>query len=133
MCWLDEGWKPAKIDRPPTLGTDTKKPKTKNQKTHTQKKPNDPPPPHTHTHTQLPYLLPLLDARPYGRFLFLQYPPFARALAPLGPVNALYHAFPFSSFLAFLAVYQGVARNQSVGRFARFNAAQAVMLDILLM
>lgn len=58
---------------------------------------------HTHNaHTQLPYLLPLLDTLPYGRFIFLQFPYVARALAPLGPVNALYHAFPFAPFVIFL-------------------------------
>lgn len=82
---------------------------------------------------QLPYLLPLLDTLPYGRFIFLQYPYVARALAPLAPLNSLYHAFPFSTLVFFLVVYNGIVNNRNLGRFARFNAMQAVLLDILLM
>jgi hypothetical protein len=143
---------------------------------------------------QLPYLLPLLDTLPYGRYLFLQvstaaaaapsaaggpgqlaaprvaalagaaaatqlqprrrdrraaaqpprpraphppppaqFPFIARALAPLGPVNALYHLFPFAPFIIFLGVYSGIVNNQSLSRYIRYNAMQAVLLDILLM
>lgn len=80
----------------------------------------------------LPYLLPLLDTLPYGRYLFLQFPFIARALAPLGPVNALYHLFPFAPFIIFLGVYSGIVNNQSLSRYIRYNAMQAVLLDILL-
>ena len=81
----------------------------------------------------LPYLLPALDALRYGRFIFMQAPFVARALAPLAPLNALYRSFPFSGFIFFLAVYGGIANNQSLSRFTRYNAMQAVLLDILLM
>ncbi|KIY99384.1 hypothetical protein MNEG_8578 [Monoraphidium neglectum] len=80
----------------------------------------------------LPYLLPLLDTLPYGRFIFLQYPYVARALAPLAPLNALYHLFPFFPFIVFLGVYGGIVNNTSLSRYIRYNAAQAVLLDILL-
>ncbi|GBF98029.1 hypothetical protein Rsub_11140 [Raphidocelis subcapitata] len=79
----------------------------------------------------LPYLLPLLDTLPFGRYIFLQMPYVARALAPLGPLFTLYHALPFAPFLAFLAIYSGVVNNTSLPRFIRYNAAQAVVLDIL--
>lgn len=55
----------------------------------------------------LPYLLPLLDAIPFGKFIFLQYPFIARGMAPLAPLVALYSAIPFAPFIAFLAVYGG--------------------------
>jgi uncharacterized membrane protein len=86
----------------------------------------------TSTKKQLPYLLPLLDALPYGRFLMLQYPALAAGLAPLAPLNALYHGVPFGSFVVFLGVYAGLVNNQNLDRFVRVNAAQAVLLDILL-
>lgn len=74
----------------------------------------------------LPYLLPLLDALPYGeqllqvhslpaclnkssqltvnhafmlvtgRYIFLDYPYVARAMAPLGPLAMLYNGIPFA-------------------------------------
>jgi hypothetical protein len=37
------------------------------------------------------------------------------------------------SFLLFLAVYSGVANNASLSRFIRYNAMQAVLLDVLIM
>jgi len=62
-----------------------------------------------------------------------QFPYVARALAPLGPVNSLYHIFPFFPLIVFLAVYSGVANNPSLSRYVRINALQAILLDVLLM
>ncbi|WIA22582.1 hypothetical protein OEZ86_009568 [Tetradesmus obliquus] len=80
----------------------------------------------------LPYLLPLLDALPYGRYVFLQFPFIARAMAPLAPVAYLYNSVPFLPFILFIGVYSFIVNNQSMGRFIRYNAMQAVLLDILL-
>lgn len=80
----------------------------------------------------LPYLLPLLDAMPYAKFLMFQYPFIARAFAPLAPLMYVFHSFPFAPFLIFLAVYSGIVNNQSFSRFVRYNAMQAVALDVLL-
>lgn len=77
-------------------------------------------------------MLPLLDALPYSKFIMLQYPFIARAMAPLGPLYALYTALPFAPFIVFIAVYSGIVNNYSLGRFIRYNAMQAVLLDILL-
>lgn len=80
----------------------------------------------------VPYLLPLLDALPYGKFLFAQYPFIARGFAPLLPLYQLYTSFPFAPFLVFLGVYSLIVNNYSFGRFVRYNAMQAVLVDILL-
>lgn len=80
----------------------------------------------------LPYLLPFLDSLGYGRFLFFQYPFITRAIAPLAPLISLYSTVPFAPFVAFLGVYIGIINNQRWPRFVRFNAMQAVLLDILL-
>lgn len=37
------------------------------------------------------------------------------------------------SFIIFLGVYNGIVNNQNLPRFVRYNAMQAVLLDILLM
>lgn len=79
-----------------------------------------------------PYLLPFLDAFSYGRFLFYQYPFIRRALSPVTPLVAAYTSIPFAALIAFFAVYIGIINNQSLSRFTRFNAMQAVLLDILL-
>jgi uncharacterized membrane protein len=80
----------------------------------------------------VPYLLPFLDSLGYGRFLFFQYPIITKALAPLAPLISIYSTVPFASFAAFFAVYLGIINNQRWPRFVRFNAMQAVLLDILL-
>ncbi|KAG1680320.1 hypothetical protein FOA52_015410 [Chlamydomonas sp. UWO 241] len=80
----------------------------------------------------LPYLLPLLDAIPYGKFMLMQYPFVARALSPLAPLAMVYNSFPLFPFIVFLGVYTGIVNNQSLSRFVRYNALQAVLLDILL-
>lgn len=40
---------------------------------------------------------------------------------------------PACSFLIFLGIYNGIVNNQNLPRFVRYNAMQAVLLDILLM
>jgi hypothetical protein len=40
---------------------------------------------------------------------------------------------PFAGMVAFFAVYLGIINNQSLSRFVRFSAMQAVLLDIILM
>ena len=54
-----------------------------------------------------------------------------RLLSPL-PAFAAW-GLPLCSFLIFLAVYNGIVVNQSFSRFVRYNAMQAVALDVLLM
>lgn len=56
----------------------------------------------------------------------------ARLLAPLAPLALLYNTIPFGPFLVFLGVYSGIVNNQSLPRFVRYNAMQAVLLDVLL-
>lgn len=53
-------------------------------------------------------------------------------LEPLLPLLSLYHSFPYASFVTFFGLYLGVVRNPSLSRYARFNALQALVLDVLL-
>ncbi|KAG2496119.1 hypothetical protein HYH03_005722 [Edaphochlamys debaryana] len=80
----------------------------------------------------LPYILPYFDAVMYGRYLFYMYPWVKTAVTPLLPAMSLYHSLPMGSFLVFFGLYLGVVNNQSLSRFVRFNAVQAILLDILL-
>lgn len=82
----------------------------------------------------LPYLMPLLDALTYGRFVFAALPAAVSGviLGVLGPLFALYRGTPFVAFGVFLAIYVFVVRNANVSRFVRFNAYQALLLDIAL-
>ena len=81
----------------------------------------------------LPYLLPLIDGLPFGRFLFAQFPVLQLLLIPLAPFVQLYNRLPFASLIIFFALYLGVVRNENISHFIRFNAMQAILLDIVLM
>ncbi|KAL4545383.1 hypothetical protein Ndes2526B_g00058 [Nannochloris sp. 'desiccata'] len=80
----------------------------------------------------LPYLLPLFDGLRYGKFLFIQFPAFAAVLSPFEPLINIYFSVPFASLAAFFAVYLGIINSPNFGRYVRFNAMQAVLLDIIL-
>lgn len=80
----------------------------------------------------LPYLLPLFDGLRYGKFLFVQYPIFSTILSPFEPLMKVYFSFPFASLIAFFAVYLGIINSTRFSRYVRFNAMQAVLLDIIL-
>ncbi|EXB88152.1 hypothetical protein L484_005577 [Morus notabilis] len=78
------------------------------------------------------YSLPFFNSLQYGRYLFLQYPKLGLLFDPLLPIISLYRSIPYSSFVAFFALYLGVVRNPSFSRYVRFNSMQAVTLDVLL-
>ncbi|XP_042431009.1 protein TIC 20-II, chloroplastic-like [Zingiber officinale] len=80
----------------------------------------------------LAYTLPFVDSLHYGRFLFARVPASAAAVAPILPLAAAYHSVPFASFVAFFALYLGVVRNPAFSHYVRYNAMQAVVLDVFL-
>uniref|UniRef100_A0A7N0TBE1 Protein TIC 20 n=2 Tax=Kalanchoe fedtschenkoi TaxID=63787 RepID=A0A7N0TBE1_KALFE len=78
------------------------------------------------------YLLPFFNGLQYGRHLFMQYPILGSVFEPILPLLSLYRSVPYGSFVAFFALYLAVVRNPSFDRYVRFNAMQAVVLDVLL-
>ncbi|MQM13747.1 hypothetical protein Taro_046673 [Colocasia esculenta] len=80
----------------------------------------------------LSYALPFFNSLHYGRFLFARFPSLGLALEPILPLLAAYRSVPYASFVAFFALYLGVVRNPIFGRYVRFNAMQAVVLDVFL-
>ncbi|XP_057983892.1 protein TIC 20-II, chloroplastic-like [Malania oleifera] len=78
------------------------------------------------------YTLPFFNSLHYGHHLLVRYPPLAAAFDPILPLFSLYRSIPYASFVAFFALYLGVVRNAALSRYARFNAMQAVVLDVLL-
>ncbi|WP_445244520.1 Tic20 family protein [Microcoleus sp. OTE_8_concoct_300] len=79
----------------------------------------------------LPYLLPLIDGLSFGRFLFAQFPVLQLFFVPLAPLLQIY-SLPLASLIIFFALYLGVVRNENISHFIRFNAMQAILLDIVL-
>ena len=62
----------------------------------------------------------------------MQFPAFTAVLLPFDPLIKFYFGIPFAGLIVFFAVYLGIVNNQSLSRYVRFNAMQAVLLDILL-
>ncbi|MEL0590729.1 MAG: Tic20 family protein [Planktothrix rubescens PR222] len=71
----------------------------------------------------LPYLLPLMNGLPFGRFLFQQFPVLQIITLPV---------IPFAGFIVFIGLYMLVVRNENIPHFIRFNTMQAILIDIVL-
>jgi len=78
----------------------------------------------------LPYLLPLMDSLSYGKFLLAGHEnnPLVGVLALLYTV---YASIPLGGFLAFFAL-TFLSGNLATNRLVRFNAQQAIYLDVAL-
>lgn len=80
----------------------------------------------------LPYLLPLIDVLPFGRFLLGQFPFLAFIFLPIKPLIDIYYGFPFAGIIVFFVLFLAVVRNSNISHFIRFNTLQAILIDILL-
>ena len=80
----------------------------------------------------LTYLLPWSDGLPFGRSLTSLFPVLQWLSLPALPLVLIEQAIPFGGFILFLVLFLGVVRNQRVPYFIRFNALQAILLDIIL-
>jgi uncharacterized membrane protein len=80
----------------------------------------------------LVYGLPLVDAIPFGVFLFNQFPFLQYLYVPLQPIILIYSAIPLGSLIVFFVLFLAVIRNMNISRFIRFNAMQAILIGILL-
>ena len=81
----------------------------------------------------LPYLLPLIASLEFASPFLNQFPFLGILLVPIMPILSLYGAFPLAGLIVFFALYMGVVRNEKIAHFIRFNAMQAILLDIILM
>lgn len=83
----------------------------------------------------LPYLLPLVDGLMFGKYLFSQFPILGQVLLlPLTPLIIIYGLIPFGlgALVIFFALFLGVVRNENINHFIRFNAMQAILIDIVM-
>ena len=80
----------------------------------------------------LPYLLPWSDALPFGRSLYGLFPILELVTWPALPVLLVKQAVPFGGLILFLVLFLAVVRNPQVPGTIRFNALQAILLDIVL-
>ncbi|MGK7935021.1 MAG: Tic20 family protein [Xenococcaceae cyanobacterium] len=80
----------------------------------------------------LVYLLPFLEAYRFSVSLLRVIPFLSIIYVPLQPLLTLYLGFPFAGIIIFFALFLGVVRNERIKHFIRFNAMQAILIDILL-
>lgn len=78
------------------------------------------------------YTLPLKASLPFGYFLFYKFSFLKILLILTFPVLIIEKSLPFGGLLLFLILFAGVVRNPKVPYFLRFNAFQALLLDIAL-
>lgn len=83
----------------------------------------------------LPYLLPITAVVSFGAFLFLQFPVLQDVFFPVFKLNQILSIsildFISIRFVAWFCVFIFVVRSSKVNHFVRFNAMQALLLDII--
>ena len=79
------------------------------------------------------YTLPLKASIPFGYYLFNKYYFLNTLIQPLTfPIEIIEQSLPFGSFLLFILLFVGLVRNPKVPYFVRYNACQALLIDIAL-
>ena len=78
------------------------------------------------------YTLPLKASIPFGYYLFYKYSFLKILLLLTIPISIIEKSLPFGSLLLFIILYAGLVRNPNVPYFVRYNACQALLIDIAL-
>ena len=78
------------------------------------------------------YTVPLKASLPFGNYLFYKFSFLKVLLYFTFPVAIIERSLPFGGLLFFLILFLGVVRNPNVPYFVRYNACQALLLDIAL-
>ena len=78
------------------------------------------------------YTLPLKASIPFGYDLFNKYS-FLKILKFFTlPIEIIERSLPFGTLLLFILLFAGLVRNPKVPYFVRYNACQALLIDIAL-
>ena len=78
------------------------------------------------------YTLPLKASIPFGYYFFYKYSFLKILLLLTLPIAIIEKSLPFGSFLLFIVLFAGLVRNPNVPYFVRYNACQALLIDIAL-
>ncbi|KAF9596768.1 hypothetical protein IFM89_013315 [Coptis chinensis] len=78
------------------------------------------------------YFIPFLSGVAHGRHLLRTFPTLELILDPFVPLLTFYKSIPGVALLTLFGLYAGVVRDRKFGRFARFNALQAFLLELLM-
>jgi hypothetical protein len=86
-------------------------------------------------YASLTYLLPIAAVVVFGAFLFIQFPPLLTIFFPVLKLNQILSIsiidFISIRFVVWFCVFIFVVRSYKVNHFTRFNAMQALLLDII--
>lgn len=77
------------------------------------------------------YLFPLVYSLPFGLILLSQFPWLAPFFSPFIALYGVTNSLPFASLIIFFGLWLGVVRNDKISYFLRFNAMQAILLNIV--
>lgn len=77
------------------------------------------------------YLFPLVYSLPFGIVLLSQFPWLYQFFAPLIAIYGITNSLPFASLIIFFGLWFAVVRNDKVSYFLRFNAMQAILMNIV--
>ena len=78
------------------------------------------------------YTLPLKASIPFGNYLFYKYSFLNVLKIIIFPVAKIEESLPLGGLLFFIILFAGLVRNRNVPYFIRYNAGQALLLDISL-
>ena len=76
------------------------------------------------------YTLPLKASIPFGYYLFYKYSLLKILLFITFPIAIIEKSLPFGGLLLFIILFAGLVRNPKVPYFVRYNACQALLIDI---
>jgi hypothetical protein len=86
-------------------------------------------------YASLPYLLPITAVVGFGAFLFLQFPYLFFVFFPVFKLSQILSIsiidFISIRFVVWICVFVFVVRSYKVNHFTRFNAMQALLLDVI--
>ena len=78
------------------------------------------------------YTLPLKASIPFGYYLFSEYSYLNVLKIIIFPVKVIEESFPLGGLLFFLILFAGLVRKPKIPYFVRYNACQALLIDIAL-
>tara|TARA_B100000945_G_scaffold301866_1_gene285003 strand:- start:1 stop:459 length:459 start_codon:yes stop_codon:yes gene_type:complete len=76
------------------------------------------------------YMVPWADSLVFGNHLYLKYPFTQIIQIPAIPIIIIERLIPFGNLLLFLGIFIGLARNNKLSYFIRFNALQSLLINI---
>ncbi|KAL6766201.1 TIC20 [Auxenochlorella protothecoides x Auxenochlorella symbiontica] len=79
------------------------------------------------------YMVPWIDSISVGRFIYSRFRNLILVYLAAGPLHNIYFSSQFAPLIIFFLLFLAVVKNTKLHHFVRYNAMQAVMLDIVVM